>query len=77
MFNLLVLLLVIKFYVHSNVFKLIKKKHEQDAITAVHNYKQNYHDNNVFELVLAVIKNMFFTLMIAVGTCQPKYQFLI
>ena len=35
MFNLLVLLFVIKFYVHSNVFKLIKKKHEQDAITAV------------------------------------------
>ena len=40
MFQLLVLLFIIKLYARSNVFKLIKKKHGQDVITAVHNYEK-------------------------------------
>ena len=40
MFQLLALLFIIKLYVRSNFFKLIKKKHGQDVITAVHNYEK-------------------------------------
>ena len=40
MFKLLILLFIIKLYARSNVFKLIKKKHGQDVITAVRNYEK-------------------------------------
>ena len=39
MFKLLVILFIIKLYVHNNIFKYIKKKHGQNIITVVRSYE--------------------------------------